>query len=95
MSLVNVFGGQPVRTERYENMSEQNEHSVAPRCSTATNPMLEQFTTCGRCDEIHRLCAVVSIATVRAGIQQIKVCKRCLQQLAVMIELTESEGNFP
>jgi hypothetical protein len=70
-------------------MNEYSKHpsdsaSVGSPFSTA-NPMLNLFTTCGRCELLCEGCAVVMVKTVHLGHDTVELCQNCLDEMAVML----------
>jgi hypothetical protein len=66
--------------------------SSSSRCSTA-NPMLNLLTTCGRCDLICEVCAVVTVKTVHKGYDTVELCRKCLSEMATMIDFFINERS--
>ena len=62
------------------------ETGVQSSCST-DNPMLNLFTTCGRCDMLCEACVVLTVKTVHKGYDTIELCQHCLHEMSVMLRV--------
>lgn len=66
-------------------------HGLSP-CET--NPMLNVFTTCGRCELLSAACAVVTVKTVHKGYDTVELCQKCLDEMATMLRVfVEDRGS--
>ena len=51
-----------------------------------SNPLIQEYTTCGSCDKIKDVCVVRTIKTVLGGWQRVELCRSCLDGMAVVID---------